>query len=533
MSFLPADACQHATLPAQALVPFAEALFHLSRGPAIGPVAAHGDQKAALRALLLSASLPQAARVACPRLFLLRGPAPGAAFPPEAADGGPLALLAEVPLADTALQSNVVLVRVCVGALLWAESPCSDGTKSLAEVGRRSRVSLWPRLALPQVLDAGTAITTWIGAPRSLSLCQSSPHRPVQQVLTLVSPPRVPPRAPRQARRWPPLPMPSPPPAPAPPPRWLRSPPGASQSRKPGSSLSTAPAPATSRRVLLSLPAATRLTAALPCAAPLSTAARGAAAHTDLRSALTWCHDPRLWRGAGPPGASAQGLGAGAGGGAPVPPPSPRGGGVAVGRGRRARCGGGGGGRRRGGVRGTEVPPDGRAVVQGVAGSPGLCSGRLVVIGKRRPAAGGSCGEDQDATRGGLWLKPERDMNLLRLQPPAAAVADARCGCWRLPQDNSDNAGRMEDLLLPLLYVQCNKNHQRVQKWGYPLCAELPPPPESAPLLAAAAAYAPSAFLRLMPLLLLSRRVVLPGRPRAGACTTSGAARLVVRLSRE
>lgn len=178
----------------QALVPFAESLYHLSRGPALGPFAAHGDEKAALRALLLGAALPQAraekrkakragarsanrgldgallsllfscfclseserhhaavlrgvesvpakpskpvtdthrhsplapahhnpaqqaACIARPRLYLLREPtAAGHAGAGVTAggplDSSPLTLLAEVPLADTALASNVVLVR--------------------------------------------------------------------------------------------------------------------------------------------------------------------------------------------------------------------------------------------------------------------------------------------------------------------------------------------------------------------------------------------------------------------------------------
>jgi hypothetical protein len=57
-----------------------QALYHLQRGPVLGPMGGHPDERAALATLLLNAAQPLAARMLQPAAYLLA--ADGAAFQP-------------------------------------------------------------------------------------------------------------------------------------------------------------------------------------------------------------------------------------------------------------------------------------------------------------------------------------------------------------------------------------------------------------------------------------------------------------------
>lgn len=62
-----------------------QALYHLQRGPVLGSMGGHPDERAALAALLLNAAQPLAARMLLPAAYLLD--ADGVAFQPvEAVD---------------------------------------------------------------------------------------------------------------------------------------------------------------------------------------------------------------------------------------------------------------------------------------------------------------------------------------------------------------------------------------------------------------------------------------------------------------
>jgi hypothetical protein len=73
---------------------FAEAMYHLLRGPMLGTLAGHEDERAAMRQLFLGAGEAMARSMLVPRLYVWRG---GDAFE-------------EVPPADLALRSVDVLV---------------------------------------------------------------------------------------------------------------------------------------------------------------------------------------------------------------------------------------------------------------------------------------------------------------------------------------------------------------------------------------------------------------------------------------